>query len=247
MSHAKRNAPAGGKSNQSQRGFSLVEMVIVVVIVGLIIAAVFKGQELIVSAKLKSTISDIDAIRSATNIFRDRYGALPGDYVDAQAHVGTPAGVTWASCDGIIDCDGNGVIDGDGITSETLLFWNHLAAARMISGVSPVGAAANGDGLPEAPIGGVLTVRNELVIDKTAHWITLGSAAASPIGVLDSKQALMLDKKHDDGRPGTGSIRTITDACTDAVAPATVDATSAYHTDPVMTGCVVKFELEPTP
>ena len=117
----------------------------------------------------------------------------------------------------------------------------------MISGVSPLGAAVIGDGLPSVPIGGGLTVRNELVINKTAHWLTLGSAAELPPGVLDGKQALIIDEKADDGRPGTGSIRTITDACTDAVAPATVDATSAYHTDPVMAGCVVKFELEPLP
>ena len=53
------------------------------VIIGMIIAAVLKGQELTVSARLKSTIFDIDAIRSATNTPRDKYGAPPGDYVSA--------------------------------------------------------------------------------------------------------------------------------------------------------------------
>ena len=243
MSLTKSNAPMGGKANESQRGFTLVELAIVLVIIGLIIAAVLKGQELIVSARLKSTISDIDAIRSASNTFRDKYGALPGDYVNAQARVGTPAGVTWATCDGVTDCDGNGVVDGDGITSETLLFWNHLSAANMISGVSPLGLAAIGDGLPAASVGGGLTIRNELVINKTAHWITLGSGAATPTGVVDSEQALILDEKADDARPGTGSIRTVTDACTDVVAPATVDATSAYDPNPATSGCVVKFQL----
>ncbi len=244
MSLVKFKSPANDKSNESQRGFTLVELAIVLVIIGLIIAAVLKGQELIVSARLKSTISDIDAIRSASQTFRDKYSALPGDYANAPSRVGTPAGVTFANCDGSPGkCDGSGIIDGDGLTNETLLFWAHMAAANLISGVSPLGAATIGDGLPTAPIGGGLTIRNELVINKTAHWISLGSAAVSPIGVLDAEQALLIDEKADDARPGTGSIRTPTGACTDVVSPATVDGTTAYDPDPAVNGCLMKFEL----
>ena len=244
MSLMKFKASATDKSKTSQRGFTLVELAIVLVIIGLIIAAVLKGQELIVSARLKSTIADIDAIRGASNTFRDKYNALPGDYAQAPARVGTPAGIVFANCDGTAGkCDGSGVIDGDGITNETLLFWAHMAAANLISGVSPLGAAVIGDGLPTSPIGGGLTIRNELVINKTAHWITLGSGAAVPTGVLDAEQALLIDEKADDARPGTGSIRVETVACTDVVAPATVDGTSAYNPDPAVAGCVMKFEL----
>ncbi len=244
MSLMKFKTPANDKSNESQRGFTLVELAIVLVIIGLIIAAVLKGQELIVSARLKSTISDIDAIRSASNTFRDKYNALPGDYASAPSRVGTPAGITFANCDGTAGkCDGSGVIDGDGTDNETLLFWAHLAAANLISGVSPLGTAVIGDGLPSAPVGGGLTIRNELVINKTAHWIALGSGAATPTGVLDAEQALLIDEKADDARPGTGSIPVETGACTDGVSPATVDGTSAYNADPAVTGCLAKFEL----
>ena len=234
--------PADRKSFEAQRGFTLVELAIVLVIIGLIIAAVLKGQELIISARLKSTISDIDGIRAATNTFHDKYGALPGDYALAQTRIGTPAGITWASVG-----DGSGVIDGDGVGGavgdESLLFWNELAAANMMTGVSPVGGGTLGDGIPWAPIGGGFTLRNEAAVGKTSHWISVGSAAATPPGVATAEQALMLDEKADDGRPGTGSIRTVTDACTDVVAPAVVSATSAYLADPNISGCLVKFEL----
>ena len=240
LSRLHKSTPVDGKT--SERGFTLVELAIVLVIIGLVLAAVLKGQELIVSARLKSTISAADEVRSATQTFRDKYGALPGDYAQAQTRIGDPAGVTWATVG-----DGDGVIDGDGVGGavgdETLLFWNQLAAANMISGVSPLGLAVIGDGIPSAPIGGGWTIRNELIVGKTTHWLSLGSAAPVPTGVLDTEQAMLIDEKADDGRPGTGSIRTTTDACTDVVSPAVVSATSAYDPDPATSQCLLTFEL----
>ncbi len=239
LSRLSRSAVVGG--NKSQRGFTLVELAIVLVIIGLVLAAVLKGQELIISARLKTTISEVDGVRSATETFRDKYSALPGDYAQAQARVGDPAGVTWAAVG-----DGDGIIEGDGIASpaageETVLYRNQLAAADMLAGVSPLGAGTIGDGLPSMPVGGGLTVRNELVINKSAHWLTLGSADVVPTGVLSGEQAFHIDEKADDGRPGTGSIRTETLACTDSTT--TVSATSAYDFSVAVSGCVLKFAL----
>ena len=88
-----------------------------------------------------------------------------------------------------------------------------------------------------------MTRRNETVVNGNGHWIALGGAAASPTGVVDSEQALLIDEKADDARPGTGSIRTETVTCTDVVAPATVSGTSAYTASPEDAGCLLKFKL----
>lgn len=227
-------------AGQGQRGFTLVELAIVLVIIGLVIAGVLKGQELITNARLKSTTADVEAMRGAVNTFRDKYGALPGDYAQAQARIGDAAGVNW---DGAGDGNGDGIVDGDGITGETMRFWNHLAAADMVKGISPLGDATIGDGLPAASIGGGFTVAHEAVVGRTSHWMRLGSAAATPAGVVDSNQAEDVDTKIDDGRPGTGTTRMTTVSCVDSPGTATsVEATHAYS-GAVQSNCLMNFEL----
>ena len=65
------------KSRQS--GFTLVEIAIVLVIIGLLLGGVLKGQELINSAKIKNLINDLNGLSTAVYAYQDRYRALPGD------------------------------------------------------------------------------------------------------------------------------------------------------------------------
>src|SRR5512139_776016 len=78
-----------------QSGFTLVEIAIVLVIIGLLLGGILKGQEMIVQAKIKNTISDFNGILAAYNGYIDRYRALPGDDAGAgrwaTATVVTPA------------------------------------------------------------------------------------------------------------------------------------------------------------
>jgi len=223
------------------RSIGLVELAIVLVIIGLIIGGVLKGQELFANARLKTTLMDVDAIRAAAATFQDRYGGLPGDYFEGQAQLGAPNGITWASprCNGGDQlCDGDGVIEGNGRTNETLLFWQHLTLANLISGVEVAAAVDDsiGAGLPSASIGGGLAVQYQAIRGRTTHWLRLGTGTALTTGVTTGVQADRIDAKVDDGRPGAGSIRVTTAACIDR---------GGYN--PNGDQCLMYFELKQQP
>src|ERR1700675_1827337 len=108
------------------RGFTLIEIAIVLVIIGLLLGGVLKGQELITGARVRNLISQQDGIKAAFFGFQDRYRALPGDYAAASTNIN---GVS-------INGDGNGQIQAANAagTVEAILAWNHLSAAGFING-----------------------------------------------------------------------------------------------------------------
>src|SRR5215210_4736675 len=91
-----------------ESGFTLIEIAIVLVIIGLLLGGVLKGQELITSARVRNLISMQDGIKAAYFGFLDRYRALPGDYAQASANI---TGVTGGGACGV-GTAGNG--NGDG-------------------------------------------------------------------------------------------------------------------------------------
>lgn len=117
--------------NNHESGFSLVEIAIVLLIIGVIIGGVLKGQDLIESAKIKATIQQINEYKMASASFADRYSALPGDYAQASHDLGAE----------IPNGNGDGIIEPD-------MFWQQLAAAKLVS--TPTA--------PDAKIGGKITV-----------------------------------------------------------------------------------------
>ncbi len=73
--------------NNTQKGFTLIEIAIVLVIIGLLLGGVVKGQEMISSSRARSVISQQDGIKAAFFGFQDRYRALPGDYGAADSNI----------------------------------------------------------------------------------------------------------------------------------------------------------------
>ncbi|MBN67105.1 MAG: hypothetical protein CMM94_06015 [Rickettsiales bacterium] len=127
-------------------GFSLVELSIVLVILGLLTGGILAGQNLIRAAELRAVSTEYNKWISAANTFRDKYFQLPGDFTRAHefwASAGgsgvigdgceTASGSTTQTCSG----DGNGRLSqatGSGQYAEIFTFWQHLSLAGMIDG-----------------------------------------------------------------------------------------------------------------
>src|SRR5882757_2419229 len=112
------------KATQKEAGFTLIELSIVLVIIGLIVGGVLVGQDLIRAAEVRATISQIEKYNTAVNTFRGKYNALPGDMNSSTATAFSFATRGGAAGQG----DGNGVIEGPGPNGyvqagETLSFW----------------------------------------------------------------------------------------------------------------------------
>src|SRR5665213_1974652 len=146
--------PQRHTTHNAMEGFTLVEMAIVLVVIGLLVGAIFVGRDLIHAAELRSVVSDIEKFKSAVNTFKLKFNGIPGDMTDATTYWGVdPNGCPntaantvpkIATCDGV----GNGrIVYGAPVTywCETFRFWQQLANAGLIPG-SYSGASSGGGG-----------------------------------------------------------------------------------------------------
>jgi prepilin-type N-terminal cleavage/methylation domain-containing protein len=131
-----------------QSGFTLIELSIVLVIIGLIVGTITVGSSMIRQSHIMSAAADAQTYISAVNTFQQKYTALPGDFASATSYWGTnPNCATGGAGTGTQTCNGNG--DGH-ITywvnplnvMEGIYAWQHLANAGMINGTYP-GASTN--------------------------------------------------------------------------------------------------------
>lgn len=204
----------GLQAMPSQKGFTLVEMSIVLIIIGLLVGGILKGQELIRNAQSKSLISQIDAYRAANNAFVDKYGQYPGDLSRASLLLPLKQDGTSLQVDG----DGNGRIAGLGNDDESLEYWQHLNAADLIGGITGVDPVP-GIGIPIGRLQGsawntlnASTESGELcdICTLVGNYWRLGSpdaAALSTQALVPADEAYLLDIKIDDGRPGSGLVQ----------------------------------------
>src|SRR5258708_17190670 len=87
-----------------QQGFTLVEIAIVLVIIGLLLGGILKGQEMITQAKIKNVIADFSGVSAAYHGYQDRYRAIPGDDPNADTR--------WTVAPAAVKGDGNGIVAG---------------------------------------------------------------------------------------------------------------------------------------
>jgi len=191
---------------KKQTGFTLIEIAIVLVIIGLLLGGILKGQELINSAKVKNLATDFKNIPVFIYGYQDKFRALPGDDAGVAAHVaGTPA-TTPAGL------QPNGVIDGSwnstSKTDESFLFWQHVRLAGLAPGSTDINAA---DYLPTNAAGGTIGIQSGTSTAASSPIIDSSSAAIRGSYVICSTGILgqfvkQLDTQMDNDDTATGSM-----------------------------------------
>lgn len=203
---------------KTQSGFTLIELAIVLVIIGLLLGGVLKGQELINSAKVKNMATDFKNIQVYIYGYQDKFRALPGDDAKANDHV---ANGTVATTGGTV---GNAVIEGSWnsttVTEESALFWQHVRLAGLAAG--PV-STADASYFPTNADGGRIGVQSVAGFTKITGMS--GAYVICSDGIL-GKFAKQLDVALDDGETSTGSVRATPAATTGAAAVTTASITA---------------------
>jgi prepilin-type N-terminal cleavage/methylation domain-containing protein len=186
---------------RAQTGFTLIEIAIVLVIIGLLLGGVLKGQELINSAKVKNLAGDFKNIPVFIYGYQDKFKALPGDDANVATHV--TGGTLCAPATANLCAPGNGMIDGPWnattIASESFVFWQHVRLAGLAPGPTDANAT---DYLPKNAAGGTIGITSA---SNTAIKGLKGSYIICSDGIA-GKFAKQIDTTLDDGNTETGSL-----------------------------------------
>lgn len=203
---------------KKEQGFSLIELAIVLVIAGLLLAGVMRGQELIANAKVKSLASDFRNIPTYFYGYQDRFRSLPGDDHAASTHVaGTNASTSGQLQNGLIEGAWNSSTD----TDESFLLWQHLRLAGLASGATNITSTLYA---PKNSEGGQLGVTR--VADLTAVSTgAFNSAHAMCSDAILGRYAQQLDTMLDDGAGDSGAMRIVVNGTPSAGVATPVAAT----------------------
>ena len=186
-----------------QQGFTLVEMAIVLVIIGLLLGGILKGQELITSARVRNIADQNSGVQAAYYGFIDRYRQVPGDWSRDSAVKAIP-GVTHGG-------DSSGRLDGVSPWDEGLALWEQLSKSGFIQGNYIGGnTKPTQDDVNLAPrnaFNGFLMLFSSADYSEPSgstpsEKLNLILGTGIPVNVIAE-----LDRKIDDGLPQSGVVR----------------------------------------
>ncbi|MGB4102037.1 MAG: prepilin-type N-terminal cleavage/methylation domain-containing protein [Alphaproteobacteria bacterium] len=166
--------------------FTLVELAVVLVIVGLIIGGVLTAQQITQNARITSATQGIKSVQAAAQSYNQNYGALPGDDIAAVTRFANKKVLGKGNHDGTLDT-GNA-------NDESLFFWSHLRAAGLVKGDPEMSAPLSN------PFGGNYTVQNGAFTD-----VFVGTNVVC-LDHVPGSAAQAIDQQLDDGQAGKGNI-----------------------------------------
>jgi prepilin-type N-terminal cleavage/methylation domain-containing protein len=233
----------GCTHNKTQNGFTLVEISIVMIIIGLLIGGTFAGKKLIESARVMKTISLLKSVETATITFQSTYGRPPGDFAFPSQRLRNCTDLPCSRAGNgnrIIGTMGAIVTPLNPTNTENYAFWHHLTAANLLDkGLANTTNYSFGAGQPSLPLASgtglragdtrspalnICTAGNKLKgsVIALAYTTGLGLSSFPPIYPFSCNHMRKIDTKLDDGMPWTGRFQTFD--CTD-----TYTCTSEYN------------------
>jgi prepilin-type N-terminal cleavage/methylation domain-containing protein len=241
------------QSNILKAGFTLIELSIVLVIIGLITGGILAGRDLIKAAEIRSQISQIEKYNAAVRTFQLKYDGIPGDLLYTKAQAFGLYTITYAPYIGYAGYgNGDGLIrSGEGATNnltanytallgEPLMFWRQLSDANLIDGsygknlniAAESTTTSSSDYLPLAKIGKGATIEINSLSDMQNYFLlTKRSLAPFASNPLTASEAYSIDQKIDDGLPATGGIIAIDGT-------GNLDSGTTWTTVSAVSGCV---------
>lgn len=211
--------------SRKQSGFTLVEIAIVLVVIGLLLGGILKGQQLINSARVRNLADQNSGVQAAYYGFVDRFRNLPGDMQCAAAVTNVGAAVSPDNCATIVGGDGNGRIDS---IREAGAVWSHLSVAGFLTGtyagitadaLAYTTGVANSLVPPNAFQGPILLAHTPDYLEANVRG-TITRLAYSFGGNIPVPLLRDLDQKLDNGTAGTGVLR--------SSAPASIGAPGVF-------------------
>lgn len=250
-----------------KKGFTLIELSIVLVIIGLVVGGVLVGRDLIYSARIKKVISELQQFQTAVNTFRGKYDCLPGDCPNITTYLGTDAGGCPAGggASGVCNGNGNGIIAVCSNPNETTYVWRHLAMSNLIparkySGRNTcTGTLVLDSDIPSSSYSPNIgyhmgypdvSVGYPSSISMWAAGVQIGAVAVPAYsgdqlwgaGLL-APDAAALDKKMDDGIPGGGALRSVDSYYPSPSNSNTTCLSGSSYASSSATGCSVYWKL----